>query len=339
VQPRSHIVPQQATSPQDPAIVLSVSPGSSDTERTQQQKHRSFLRRRWQEAGLALLLLCPALALFTLFSYIPFFRAIWLSLYITNELGDPVKFVGLRYYQDILNIGGLDDTYIRSLVTSCEFALLVVFLQILLGLGLASLALAKVRGIGIFRVIFTLSIAISLASSSVIWSLIFDPSANATTWLTNLLNLAQPGLLNNASTALFSVAVMSVWSGIGFNFVITLAGMQAIPDELYESAALDGAGGWNRFRYITFPLLTPVLLFLLVVNTIQSFQAFTQFNVMINGPGPDNSTNVFVYALYQSFWFDHRYGFASAMSIVLFLILLILSAMQMIFLGKRVQYR
>ena len=115
--------------------------------------------------------------------------------------------------------------------------------------------------------------------------------------------------------------------------------MQAVPTELYESASLDGAGPWNRFRHITLPLLTPVLLFLVVVNSIQGFQDFTQFAVLIGNPGPRNATNVFVYATYQAFWLDHRYGFASALSVVLFLIILVLSLLQLSFLGKKVHYQ
>lgn len=296
--------------------------------------------KKLRDFGWAMLYLSPAFALFILFSYAPFFQAIWLSLNVTDEVGNPVRFVGLQYYLRILNLDGSgQDDYLRSLLTSGKFALGVVLLQILLGLALASLAQARVRGIGIFRSIFTGSIAISLASGSVIWSLIYDPTTNVTTWLTDLLRLPQPGLLNNPSTALPAIIVMTVWAGLGFNFVITLAGMQAIPGELYESASLDGAGRWSAFRYVTLPLLTPILLFLLVVNTIQSFQAFTQFNVLMNGVGPDSSTNVFVYAIYQSFWLDHRYGFASAMSIVLFVILLLLSSLQLGFLGRRVHYR
>ncbi|QBD78643.1 sugar ABC transporter permease [Ktedonosporobacter rubrisoli] len=314
-------------------------PAAPARSKLQGQK-RIRVQQKLRDSGLALLFLAPAFALFIIFSYYPFFRAIWLSLNITNELGNPVRFIGLDYYIRILNLrGDGDGEYLRSLLTSCQFALIVVTLQLLIGIGLAALAQAKLKGIGIFRTIFTFSIAISLASSSVIWSLIYDPTTNVTTWLANLLRLPQPGLLNNAATALLAIAVMTVWSGLGFNFVISLAGMQAIPEELYESAALDGAGPWQAFRHITLPLLTPILLFLLVINTIQSFQAFTQFSVLMNGEGPDSATNVFVYATYHAFWFDHRYGFASAMSIILFLILLLLSSLQFIFLGRRVHYR
>lgn len=308
----------------------------------QKYQHQRRLRvfKQLKNFTRALLYLAPAFTIFAVFSYLPLFQAIWLSLHITDEVGNPVRFVGLQYYANILNLGTHGGaSYLQSLLTSCQFALMVVVLQILFGLGLAEVAQVKTRGIGIFRTIFTCTIALSLASASVIWSLVYDPSTSAMVWLTNFLHLSQPGLLNNASTALPAIALMTIWSGLGFNFVIILAGIQAVPTELYESAALDGAGRWYKFRYISLPLLTPILFFLLIVDTIQSFQSFTQFNVMMNGPGPESSTNVFVYATYQSFWFDHRYGFASAMSIVLFLILLLLSLLQIAFLGRRVHYR
>lgn len=309
-------------------------------EQARRRQHRVRMQQKWRTFGLALLYLAPALILFALFSYSPFFQAGWLSMHVTDDVGNPVRFVGLHYYLSIFNLDGSGDTtYLQSLWTSCRFVLMVVIAQIGLGIGLALLAQVNVRGIGIFRVIFTLSIAVSLASAGVFWSLIYDPSTALMAWTTNVFHLAEPGVLNNASTALPAIAIMTVWSGLGFNFVITLAGVQAIPLELYESAALDGAGSWNKFRHITLPLLRPILLFLLVVNTIQSFQAFTQFNVLMNGPGPDNSTNVFIYQTYLSFWVDHRDGFASAMSMVLFLILLLLSVLQLGVLGRKVNYQ
>lgn len=304
------------------------------------RQRRSRTQKQWRDLGWAMLYLAPALILFAVFSYYPFFRAVWLSMNVTDDIGNPVRFVGFHYYLSIFNLDGSgDSTYIQSLFTSCRFAVMVVLLEIVFGIGLALLTQANIRGVGVFRVIFTLSIAVSLASAGVFWSLLYDPSTALMTWVSNVFHLAEPGVLNNASTALPAMAIMTVWSGLGFNFVIALAGLQAIPLELYESSSLDGAGYWNRFRYITLPLLTPILLFLLIVNTIQSFQAFTQFNVLMAGPGPDNSTNVLIYQTFQSFWIDHRDGFASAMSIVLFVILLILSSLQIGFLGRKVNYQ
>jgi len=186
---------------------------------------------------------------------------------------------------------------------------------------------------------FTSSIAISVASASVIWALIYSPTTRATQAIVDLLQLNSDSLLQHSSTALVAVAFMTTWTSLGFNFIVTLAGIQAIPQDLYESARIDGASGWNAFRFITLPLLTPTLLFLILISTIQSFQAFTQFNVLIGNEGPDSSTNVFVYAIFTAFWKDNRYGFASAMSVVLFLILLVLTFIQFRLLDRRVHYQ
>ncbi|MBC8099695.1 MAG: sugar ABC transporter permease, partial [Armatimonadetes bacterium] len=142
-------------------------------------------------------------------------------------------------------------------------------------------------------------------------------------------------LLNSDSTALLAVAVMTVWSGIGFNFIITLAGIQAIPQDLYESAAIDGAGPRHAFRFITLPMLSPTLLFLVVINTLGSLQAFTQFHLLI----PEKTPTVYVYETYRAFWLDNRYGLASAMSLILFVILLTLTIIQYRGLNRRVFYQ
>ena len=155
----------------------------------------------------------------------------------------------------------------------------------------------------------------------------------------DMLQLQPDSLLNNASTALAAVAFMTVWTSLGFNFIIILAGLQAIPQDLYESARIDGTNGWTAFRYVSLPLLTPTLMFLCIISTIQCFQAFTQFNVLIGNEGPDNATNVMVYAMFTAFWKDNRYGFASAIAVVLFVILLVLTILQYRFLDRRVHYQ
>lgn len=297
---------------------------------------RGITQPQWRDLARALLYASPALVIFALFTYVPFFRAIWLSLHITNNVGEPVRFNGLNYYARILALDGTGRTeFVTSIFTSFRFALMVVPASLILSMGLAMLATAKVRFIEVFRTIFTSTIAISLASAGVIWALIYNPSTRATAWLVDLLNLDSPTLLASDSTALWAVAVVTIWSGLGFNFIIMLAGVQAIPTDLFESAAIDGAGRWASFRRITLPLLSPTLLFLIVINTIGSLQAFTQFQILL----PEKSPSVFVYATYRSFWYDNRYGFASAMSLILFVILLVLTAIQYRVLNRRVHYQ
>ncbi|NTV63425.1 MAG: sugar ABC transporter permease [Oscillochloris sp.] len=297
-------------------------------------------RRRWRDLGRALPYLSPALLFLTAFTYLPFLRSIWLSFFITNPQGQISRFNGLKYYARIFNLDGSGRTeYLQSIVTTLSFSLLVVPLSIICALGLALLATLRVRGIGVFRTIFTSSIAISVASASVIWALIYSPNTRATQWLIDLLQLNAGSLLQHPHTALLAVAFMTTWTALGFNFIVTLAGIQAIPQDIFESARIDGASNWALFRHITLPLLTPTLLFLVVISTIQSFQAFTQFNVLIGNEGPASATDVFVFAIFTAFWKDNRYGFASAMAVVLFLVLLALTLIQYRLLDRRVHYQ
>jgi sn-glycerol 3-phosphate transport system permease protein len=297
-------------------------------------------KRQWKEFGRALLYMSPALLFLAAFTYIPFLRSIWLSFFVTTPQGATARFNGIAYYTRILNLDGSGRTeYLKSILTTITFALMVVPLGIVFALALALLATLKVKAIEVFRTIFTTSIAISVASASVIWALIYSPTIRLTQWLIDLLNLNANSLLQSSTTALLAVAFTTIWTSLGFNFIITLGGLQAIPQELYESALIDGASNWKSFRFITLPLLTPTLLFLIVISTIQSFQAFTQFNVLIGNEGPDNSTYVFVYAIFTAFWKDNRYGFASAMAVVLFVILLLLTVVQYRVLDRRVHYQ
>jgi sn-glycerol 3-phosphate transport system permease protein len=297
-------------------------------------------KRQSKEFGRALLYMAPAIIFLIAFTYIPFLRSIWLSFFVTNPQGQTVRFNDVKYYTRIFNLDGSGRTeYLRSILTTVYFSLMVVPLGIVFALGLALLATLKVKAIAFFRTIFTSSIAISVASASVIWALIYSPTTRATQWIIDLLNLSSGSLLQDSRTALLAVAFTTVWTALGFNFIVTLSGIQAIPEDIYESALIDGATSWKSFRFITLPLLTPTLLFLILINTIQSFQAFTQFNVLIGNEGPANATDVFVFSIFTAFWKDNRYGFASAMSVVLFLILLALTFIQFKLLDRRVHYQ
>jgi ABC-type sugar transport system permease subunit len=297
-------------------------------------------RQQWRDLGRALLYMAPAILFLVAFTYIPFLRSIWLSFFVTNPQGQTVRFNDVKYYTRIFNLDGSGRTeYLRSILTTISFSLMVVPLGIVFALGLALLATLKVKAIAFFRTIFTSSIAISVASASVIWALIYSPTTRATQWIIDALHLSSGSLLQDSRTALLAVAFTTVWTALGFNFIVTLSGIQAIPEDIYESALIDGATSWKSFRFITLPLLTPTLLFLILINTIQSFQAFTQFNVLIGNEGPDNATDVFVFSIFTAFWKDNRYGFASAMSVVLFLILLGLTFIQFRLLDRRVHYQ
>ena len=282
-------------------------------------------RAAWANLAPAFLYMSPAILLFVAFTFVPFLRALYLSFFTVNRnTFRPARFVGLGYYARILGLGDtpFGDRYLRSLLRTFEFALMVVPLSIILALALAVLAQSKLKRIELFRTIFTSTVAISIASAGVIWSVIFSPSLGIFKGLLEALRINATGVLTDARTAMPAVALTTIWTSLGFNFIIAFAGLQAIPKELYESGVIDGAGRWRLFSHITLPMLGPTLLFLLVISTISSFEAFTQFKVLIDSAGPDQSTNVFVYAIFDAFWSENNYGFASAMSVVLFAALL-----------------
>jgi len=298
-------------------------------------------RTRWRELGWALLYILPALVFLVGFTYLPFLKSLWYSFFIIDRnTFEPVKFYGLTYYGRIFNLGdaGQGPDWINSILITLKFSLMVVPPLIVAAVFLAALSSGKIKGIKLFRSIFTISLAVSLASAGIIWSLLFSPAANLTGWLINLAGIKSPTLLNDSGWALPCVAFMTVWTSLGFNYLIALTGIQAIPSELHESCSIDGGNRWQAFRHVTLPLLGPSLIFLLVIDTIACFQAFTQFKVMIDSVGPDRSTDVFVYAIFNTFWVENNYGLASAMSIILFAILLGLSFLQLR-LDKRVHYQ
>jgi len=247
-------------------------------------------RSEWASLGPALLYSFPAIAILTAFTYVPFLRAVYLSLFVVNRnTFRPARFVGLAFFERVFDLGdsAFGDTYLRSLLTTVRFAALVVPLSIAAAVGMALLAQVQLKRIGVFRTIFTTTVAISIASASVIWSLIYSPSLGLFQGLIRALHLNATSLLTDSRTALAAVALTTIWTSLGFNFVIALAGLQAIPKDLYESCSIDGAGWSTTLRRVTVPLLGPTLLFLLVISTISCFQAFTQFKVLIDRVGPD----------------------------------------------------
>lgn len=280
----------------------------------------------------AMLYLSPALILFIAFVFIPLIRSFQISAYITDPIGRLAKFVGLLNYQRLFET----PNFINSLKKSFIFVLYNVPTTIAISLGLALLGDLRLKGIPFFRMVFSIAIAISGATASLMFKYIYHPTVGIN-YLLSLVGIPNIPWLVSSNTALISVALTSVWLQIGMNTVIILAAMQTIPEELYESAMIDGANAWNKFVHITLPMLSSTFFFLLVVNTLASFQTFTPIHIMTSG-GPLESTNLLVYSIYREFYFNGKFGFAAAQSIMLFFIMLILTIFQFVFLERKVHY-
>lgn len=297
------------------------------------QKSRRPVRRELRDWLRAFPYLAPSLILFTIFVFIPLIRSIVLSLYGTNPIGQMTSFVGLKYYERLFN----SEVYRNSLLVTLKFVLYTVPGVIIVGLILSTLANLRIRGITVYRIAFALTISISGATAALLFMFLYHPLLGHFNYLLGLIGIDPIPWLTDTRWALLAVAVPRIWLQAGFATVLLLAGMQGISEEYYEAAKIDGAGFWHSWRSITVPLLTPSLFFLLVVTSLNAFQTFTEVNVLTRG-GPVDSTQVVVHEIYRSFYFNGQYGYASAQALILFVIILALTAVQFGVLEKRVHY-
>ena len=216
--------------------------------------------------------------LFGVFSFYPFLRNFKLMLYETPPVpGLPAHYVGL--HQIIPTITSTQFT--QSLVTTLVFVVLVVPISLIVGLALAVAAHRKLKGMAVYRVIFSSTVVSSVAVASVVFGTLLNPVVGLLPWLG--INPTPPAL-ESSTWALPAVAVITIWQFLGLSFIIMLAGLQSVPDELLEAARIDGAGPWTRFWRMTVPLLSPTIFFAVVVSTIYAFQAFGAIDILIGQP-------------------------------------------------------
>ncbi len=291
-------------------------------------------RRSTREGLVGLAFLAPSLVLFAVFVFYPLVKSIYLSLYATDPIGLPSFFVGADQYLDLVRL----PSFRNSLVVTFGFAVLTVPTAIVVGLGLALLANRRLRGVGVFRTLFASTLATSVATASVIFALLYHPSVGVLNYFLTLLHLPAVRWLTDPRSALLSVALATVWLHLGLNMLVLLGGLQGISEELLDAARVDGASTGRVFRHITVPMLSPTLFFLAVVGTISAFQAFAQINILTRG-GPVNATTTVVFSIFREAFFNFQFGFASAQAVTLFLIILVLTALQFGVLERRVFYR
>jgi len=204
------------------------------------------------------------------------------------------------------------------------------------------LADKQLRGVGFFRTVFSSTVATSVAVASLVWFVLLQPEVGLLPHLFHGIFpvLKEPGLLRDPSTALPAVALSSIWASLGFTFIVITAALQGIPRELYESAFVDGAGGWMRFTNVTLPMLGPTILFTSVVLTTRAFQAYAEIALLTGGgPDPERPTQTVPYLIYgQNSLVKNDIGLKSTSAVLLFVVLLVLAFVQFRGLEKRVHY-
>jgi multiple sugar transport system permease protein len=291
---------------------------------------RSPLRRGDLSTGIICLL--PSLAVIAVFVVFPIFFSLFLSFHKWAILTPEKPFVGLANYQRMIT----SPEFWQCLGNTFLYTAGVVPVGAAASLGLALLLNRPVKGSGFFRTAFFLPTITSMIALAVVWLWVYDDGNGLLNLLLRAVHLKPVRWLTSTKTSLLSMIIMTVWKNAGYHMVVFLAGLQAIPESLYEAARIDGAGPAQRFRSITWPLLVPTTAFVLVTNTIFTFQVFGPIYVMTGG-GPVRSTSVVVYYLYQRAFEFQEMGYASAVAWVVFLILIALTVVQMRVSRKREQ--
>lgn len=274
----------------------------------------------------AYIYLIPSFIVFFVFLFYPFFKTIYLSLFMTNKLGKAKLFVGLGNYKDLFT----SESFYNSIRVTVIFVMIVVAVSMFLGIVNAMLCHRTFPGIRIFSTAYALPMSIASASAALIFKIMLDPTVG----IINKLLGRNINWIYDPKLALLSVALVTAWLNSGINFLYFSAGLAAIDESLYERASVDGANGWQQFYKITIPGLSPILFYTLVVDIILAFQSFGQVKILTQG-GPGESTNLIVYSIYRDAFFNFRFGMAAAESVILFLIIMILTLIMFRFDRKR----
>jgi multiple sugar transport system permease protein len=281
--------------------------------------HRSNRRA----TAVALAMLAPAAVLMVTFLIIPILLTFGLSFTNARLISPvPAKFIGFDNFTRLFQ----NATFWKSLLNTVIFAVVIVPVQSGLALGLAILVNAKVRGTNIFRTVYFLPVVTSMVVVSMLWLFMYQNNGLFNALLAKI-GIHGPDWIGDPKWALFSIIVMSAWQAMGFHMVIWLSGLQTIPGELYEAASIDGASPWKQFLHITWPGLHQTMIFILITITIAAFSLFTQVNIMTQG-GPRDATSTVVFMSVRTGFQQQQTGYASAISLLFFGIVLAVSLVQ-----------
>ncbi len=298
--------------------------------RSLSRRSRLDARKEWI---LFILFMLPNLVLFGLFTFWPMIENIRLSTQRWDMIS-PVRIgVGLENYRHLLR----SDTFHRVLLNTTYFTVAAVGLSLLLGLIVALLLNQPLKFRDGARAVVFAPTLLSGAAIGIVWSYIFDPQYGLMAQVLGWVGVSSPDWLNRPEWAMPAIIIVYVWKNLGFAAVIFLAGLQAIPRDLYDAAKVDGANLWWRFRSVTIPMLSPITFFLLVTSILNTFQAFDIIRVMTQG-GPVDATNTLIYYVYEQGFVALNAGRSAAASLVLFALMMIITLVQLRYTEERVHY-
>ena len=293
---------------------------------------RSVAERHEAQSGWLLSL--PALVLLFVFILLPVAAVILMS-FTDYELGyTGFKWVGFDNYADLFT----NRTFKRSLWNTTVYTAIVAPVSIFMALGLAMLIESEGIGRSFFRTAYFLPVASLLVAMATVWQYLFHPTIGPINAMLALVDIKGPNWLGASTSVLYSLSIIGIWQSVGFNLVLFLAGLTAIPRELYAAAHVDGArSSWDRFRLVTWPMLGPTTLFVTTISIINAVKVFETVKTLTEG-GPNKASEVLLFTIYQEGFVYLRVGYASAMTVVFLLILVILMFLQYRIQDRQVHY-
>ncbi len=302
-------------------------------------KRGFFYQLRDRKVRAAYIFLIPILAWFIIFIFAPMFYAFYLSFLDWNILSPATEFVGLDNYKAVFR----DKVFWKSLRNTAYFAVGSVPIGIVVSLCLALMLNRKLALRAAYRTAYFIPVVTSMVAVSIVWKWLYQPTFGLFNFILERLGLPSQGFLTSPKQAMPSIILMSIWKGVGFNMVIFLAGLQAIPRMYYEAARIDGASNWKLFTSITLPLLKPTTLFITVISMIGSLQVFTQVYVMTTGlptglGGPNYATRTVIMHIQELAFKFLKMSYGSAMAWILFIIIMFFTLVQMRFLRSGTEY-
>lgn len=294
-------------------MATAVSPASTAPPKTRMSRTALF------ENVAGYLFISPWIIGFLAFEFGPLIAAGYLGL-TKYDILTPPNFVGFANFEKMFT---RDPLFWKSLWVTAIYSLSTVFLGVILGVALALLLNQRVRGMSLYRTIFYLPAVVSGVAVAYMWIWVFTPEAGIVNYALSLIGITGPNWLFSTTWTLPAFIVMSLWA-VGGGMVLYLAGLQGVPTQLYEAASLDGAGRWASFWNVTLPMISPVIFFNFIIGIIGSFQVFTNSFVITKG-GPANSTLFFVLYLYRHAFENFKMGYAAALGMILFLVIMTLT--------------
>lgn len=288
---------------------------------------RVALRRKYFHAYL---FIAPVVILFGIFRVFPSFQTLAYSFFRVQLIRHKFTFIGLENFLSLLE----DKIFLKAMINTLKYVLYIVPISAGIGMLLAIILNTKLRFREFYKGMYFSPMVTSTVAAAMVWWWLFNPQFGLFNVVLKLLHLPRQSWLMSSRQALMSIIIFSIWKTVGYNMIIYIAGLQAIPEGYYEAAKIDGAGPLLRFFKITLPLLGPTTAFILIYNTILAFLVFDQVFVLTGG-GPAYSTTVVVLEVYQQAFLKYRFGYASSMAAVLFIIILGVTIFQFLISKKK----